>query len=436
MKGNQFCVYKKKIKWIVSVCFFLTGIGSIDAQNITIGPAMVSYYYNSGSGQTIYNRRTRLSGHLWFDCLLCPLKYSAKQIRFLLNNGSVLDHYLGDTAKPFTTWDSINSKHWKNVWSNWFEFEWNSSYHSLYPNAVMNHVYKYAAPYIEAIYKDSAIGALLGIVHLELRTTLETNPVPPIIYSIGIAYSTNNGNKWTYCGNIITPQAQKTDGSTSSIRYHIGGGAYIIKKDPIKGDSIFVYYSEYPTGLTTHYLSFAKAKLANVLNAAENSRVNLSDWSKYNSSGLYQDPISGVGSPILSDIDLDTHNKAVYCKSIKKYLMLMGQWFAGESGSSLRMYSSQDGITWSKFWKIDNAVPNPHPTQKSPVTIGSYASFCAAPSDPEAADDFHEVGKVFYINYPKSLDPAIGVSWGNLYYKKIIATPDSSQFQEVPRAAR
>jgi len=49
--------------------------------------------------------------------------------------------------------------------------------------------------------------------------------------------------------------------------------------------------------------------------------------------------------------------------------------------------------------------------------------FCAAPDDPDATDDFHEVGKVFYVNYPKSLDPATQYSWGNLYYKKSSLRP-------------
>jgi hypothetical protein len=564
MKRKRISVFKSEIKWIVSVWILVTGVGSINAQNMNIGPAVMSYPYSEliftgdsndwaakisqvnfrtsyhycgpdtsdtmfhyqpgyhftgysiqwGDGETtermgldtIYNNKeffhtylnpgtytikrliyfmdstftktttyfncmhpqlsitylpttqaahtytewtknvpsnpsqfvsntySRLNDNqtrLWFDCLLCPLKYSSTQIRFLFNNGTVLDQYLGDPTKPFTTWDSNNSKKWKDVWYNWYVFEWNPLiFPFLFPNTVMNPIYKYAAPYIEAIYKDSATGGLLGIVHLELRTTLETNPVPPILYSIGIAYSTNNGNNWTYCGNVITPQAQKPDGSTSAIYYHIGGGAYIIKKNPINGDSIYVYYTDYATRTPADAigrLCLASAKLSQVIDSAKHNTV--CTWVKYNKdSSQVQQGLTGLGSPILpiENFAFNSHNKAVYCKAIKKYLLVVGAWdnyLGADTGWALRMYSSNDGITWPKFWRIDNA----YYTQTSPIgDIGGYASFSALPNDPDAADDFHEVGRVFYINYPKSPIYTRSLSYGDLYYKKIIATPDIS----------
>ena len=100
-------------------------------------------------------------------------------------------------------------------------------------------------------------GDLLGITHSEVKYSLQERRFR---YSIGLGYSRDEGESWTYCGEIIRAADDRTN---------VGGGAYIILDD-----YLYVYYNDVDLTDTTkilyeNYLQcVARTKLDEDLNEA------------------------------------------------------------------------------------------------------------------------------------------------------------------------
>jgi hypothetical protein len=225
--------------------------------------------------------------------------------------------------------------------------------------------------WIYNIYKRDN-GDLLGFCHIEKYD--DTNVV--VGFAIGLVYSTNNGDYWTYCGEIIKPQQDTVN---------VGGVPYLVV-----GDYFYVYFNEWPLNKNSKNISVARANMNDVLNAA--AYKNVVSWKKYNSLAWSQDGLTGVGSNIIPDITTryDVHSDAAYNRALDKYMLTVQTHSLGQ----LLLYTSIDGVNWENKIIIDETDENDF--------IQAYSCF-ASLSD--ATDDCREVGSEFYIIYPRKDHP-------------------------------
>ena len=105
-----------------------------------------------------------------------------------------------------------------------------------------------------------------------MKNYINNPPVYPAIYRIGLCYSRNSGDSWTFCGDIIG--VNDTTHDTVDMAFNIGGAPYLI----IDG-FIYVYFNE-KSPVSKQYPSVARAELSSVVSAARAS--NVTKWLKYN----------------------------------------------------------------------------------------------------------------------------------------------------------
>jgi hypothetical protein len=214
-------------------------------------------------------------------------------------------------------------------------------------------------------------GDLLAITHSESNYSASDEA---FLYTIGIGYSTNNGQNWTYCGDIIKP-AKET--------LNIGGGAYVVDDE-----FIYVYYNDWvgDEGRKKKQICVARARLDDVINDAEESKVGI--WNKYRDGDWNINGLSGEeGTPVIPVLfgGEDCHSDATYCTELQKYLLTVQSQTAGK----LLLFSSNDGVNWNFDIEIDS-----DPTGQTFMPYSSFVDF-DGPSD-----DCSRVGESFYIYYP------------------------------------
>lgn len=221
---------------------------------------------------------------------------------------------------------------------------------------------------------DMGNGRLLGFCHIEkFNFDIPAGDPGYVKYAIGLIYSTNNGDYWTYCGEIIRPQQDTSN---------IGGVPYLVV-----GDYFYVYFNEQPFNLDRR-IGVARAKVNDVLNAAATGGVTL--WNKYSNGTWTQDGLIGVGSNIVPDkvtgYYYDVHSDAAYNRVLGKYMLTVQTHNIGQ----LLLYTSTDGIGWENKIIVDETDDNNF--------IQAY-SFFASLTD--TTDDCREVGNKFYIIFPR-----------------------------------
>jgi len=230
----------------------------------------------------------------------------------------------------------------------------------------------WAYPWIANCYKISE-NELLGFVHVEKMTCGPKFGCDH--YAIGLGYSSDNGDSWKYCGEIVKPQNDKGN---------IGGVPYIVK-----GKWFYVYYNELPQN-GPRRICAARSKVRDVVETARKGKCSL--WMKYNNGKWHEKGLSGVGGNIIPTMisqwphTYDVHSDAAYCRGLGKYLLTVQTHSLGK----LLLFTSKDGINWSKPITIDGTGKD---------TYWHAYSFFAALDD--ATDDCREVGSDFYIYYPR-----------------------------------
>ncbi|MDB5051058.1 MAG: hypothetical protein JWO30_4129 [Fibrobacteres bacterium] len=250
--------------------------------------------------------------------------------------------------------------------------------------------YKCVNFYLKNVY-DLGGGKLLGFLHLEYMAWNRnsngtyTPGYDPTLggadhYSIGLAYSTNSGDSWTFCGDIIRTQDKTVNLGSANI----GGAAYIVV-----GSNIYVYFNEKSTSSTSPYPSVAMAKISDVATEAVNHTVT--PWKKYNAAtkAFDQDAITGVGSQIIAGVALDMHTDAAYCAALKQYLIVVSE----NVTQSLYLYRSRNGIDWAKSRFLAQSYVGSDGYVHQPC----YPYFASLNSD--ANSDNSTVGKAFSIFY-------------------------------------
>jgi hypothetical protein len=198
---------------------------------------------------------------------------------------------------------------------------WKKTQNQLFSN---NESYGFRGIWIQSIYKDPSTGNLVAFTHNEREVTSKTD----VYFSIGIAYSSDGGNNWNFCGEIVKNAIGDNPGEGDNI----GGTPFIIV-----GNYFYIYFKEHPNA-TSEYFSVARALVTDVYAAATNG--NVTAWNKYNSGAWNQNGLTGTGSA-LALTATSRHTDTVRSTALNKYLMA-----ASESGA-LKLYSSIDGLTWT-----------------------------------------------------------------------------------------
>lgn len=254
--------------------------------------------------------------------------------------------------------------------------------------------------YIPNVYQCPG-GGLVGFVHIESSKGNPTeNPAPPpgnnwfygdrgansVRYSIGIAYSGDNGEHWSYCGDVICSGNQDGNCGTNNI----GGIPYVVHND-----SLYVYFNEFDAG-NNRRIGVARAKAGDVIAAAQAGNVTL--WEKYTDPGWSTDALASgnYGAdivPHISGISLyDTHADAAYCSPLSTFLLL-----AQTSGNGkLLLYSSYDGLHWNSnpAYLDDNYDCSGTPVVCTEQPHAFFVSF-----NLDGSNDCTIVGKEFYVYY-------------------------------------
>lgn len=203
-------------------------------------------------------------------------------------------------------------------------------------------------------------GHLLGITHSEVRY-----PGKPQQFALGIGYSRDRGQSWTYCGEIVK--------AANPFR-NVGGGAY-----HIVGDFLQVYYND------TDGQCVARARLGDVMRDAKNLRVGT--WHKH-SEGKWDVPglVATSGTPIFPRKGgEDVHSDAAYCTALEKYLITVQTHAVGK----LLLFSSRDGVTWQLETVVDS---------NDDGLIQAYSTFVDFDGPTR---DCHKVDGDFYIYFPR-----------------------------------
>ena len=170
----------------------------------------------------------------------------------------IMDASLATLRQDDKTWFFYHSVDWGNshekycgTASNPFQSKvWHKTRDELYDLNGWYADVHHAGLWLNNIYRMDD-GNLLGVVHIELH-----HQAPQVNhgedYAIGVVYSTDGGDRWTYCGEIVRPKNSKGN---------IGGTPLLVV-----GDHFHVYFNEH--GPDGRRLAVARAKIADVLAAA------------------------------------------------------------------------------------------------------------------------------------------------------------------------
>jgi hypothetical protein len=273
------------------------------------------------------------------DGSFATVKRDASTMYFFHTEYDVTYKYVGPLSNPLQT----------KVWSKSYGTLWNMNGFS-------------GVPWLYNIYKIDSTH-WIGFIHKEIDSTY---------FSIGIGYTSNSGDHWVYCGDIIQPQL---------ITGNIGGVPYVVV-----GDHFYVYFNEWTSGGSKR-ISVARALISDVVTAAQSNTVTT--WYKYNSGSWNQNGLTGLGTNIVSGMtgNYDTHADAAYCSTLGKYILLLQTHGNGQ----LLLYTSSDGVSWGDRTVVDETDANNY--------IQAYSTIASLNSG--ANDDCSIVGSDFYVIFPR-----------------------------------
>ena len=342
---------------ITVICLFGIFASAALSKTIKIGEAEVLY--------------TEDELPIWYDCSLSTIQKDADTMYFFHSFGCRFEPeekrrsrhswHSGPARDPFKVHEMSKTE----------EAFWD--YNGFYKDTDQEGIW------ILAMYKREN-GDLLGITHSEIDFATKKLEFH---FSIGLAYSTDEGRSWEYCGEIIRPADDRTN---------IGGGAYVIA-----GEYLYVYFND--TDMPDDAGAFnseaaerqgrrqcvARARLDEVLEKAAKHEVG--QWFKYK-DGKWDVPglSKAAGEDLIPNVygAEDLHSDAAYCTELGKYLLTVQT----HGAHKLVLFSSADGIKWEQEAIVDETEEN---------VMQPYSSF--VDYDGPAAD-CHEVDGSFYIYYP------------------------------------
>jgi hypothetical protein len=254
-------------------------------------------------------------------------------------------------------------------------------------------------------------GKLLGVVHIELH------PGKPSVnhgekYALGLVYSSDGGDRWMFCGEIVRPQ---------NAHGNVGGAPWLVV-----GDYFYVYFNDH--GPAGRRAAVARAPIADVLDAAR--RGSVTPWRKFGGGAWEQDGLTGYGAAVLPQPDfgaghpVDLHADAAWNRTLRKYMVT--SWCGGGGVGRLYLHLSDDAIHFEPPILVDE-----EPGQWMP-----YSTFLADERDHETVD-MSSVGGVFFllINHKSAANYSIDSLWRRKITVKPKPRADRDRPLENPQAA-
>jgi hypothetical protein len=363
--------------------------------------------------------------HFIIDAPLSTIRNSNGGMDFFISNWQGIDKCLGTPLAPFQKryWGEPREKLWTN--SSVFVKDRDPNVGGDSGTGYWRDI-----PWISNMYMVTDSGSaglqkgdLLGFVHVECSQIPQSMSrfYGKTLYKIGMAYSAakDSAKKWLYCSDILFIKDIFGGEIADCKKYPWGNGMtcpgfllHNIEGIPyvVKNDSFYVYFMDWDTAETgwnkrgwAGRICAAKARVKDVLDEVSLRKKALpvscpppfSDlWRKYDGSAwtIRGNSRAKAGKPVINPFhgnpQFDIHGDAAYCRPLKKYLMTGDMPGDGK----LLLYSSTDGLHWDDLPPIeldnDTAWRMPHS--------------CFATCDSDAAIDCHEVGRQFYIIWPRT----------------------------------
>ena len=416
------------------------------SQTIKLGPAELIYSDAALNGKTIMpgvrpgdsvRTITVDNGdppHFIIDAPLSTIR-NGTAMDFLVSNWQGIDKCLGTPLDPFQKryWGLPREKLWMN--SSVFLKD-----RDTVSGGGGGAEYWRDVPWISNVYRvqDDGVpgigkGDLLGFAHVECSKVPKNGAgfYRKTLYKIGLAFcrAKDGAAKWVYCSDILFTKDRYGEEISDCKKYpwgngmtcpgfllhNIGGAPYIVKND-----SFYVYFMDWDTADTKwnarHWPARICVARARVKDALEEISKRIaappvacpppfSDlWRKFDGSAwsIMGNSAKSAGrevfAPYHGDPGLDIHGDAAYCGPLKKYLITVDMPGAGK----LLLYSSKDGLHW------DGA-----PLELDDDTAWRMPHSCFATLASDASIDCHEVGKQFYVIWPrtKNADPTVQELW-------------------------
>jgi hypothetical protein len=263
------------------------------------------------------------------------------------------------------------------------------------------------------VYQTDVTGAnLLAFIHEEqVGNSGGTSSNREGLTRIGLAWSSDFGNNWTYLGRIISPYGDPQP-------FNIEGAPYIVKDG-----YFYVYFTDSLTGAPDAMgIGIARASVADVIAAAQAGSLGNSLWHKYYNGSFNQPALGGQSSPIAPwGI---THTQAVHSSYTGKYyLALSSMAWKDANGNpvdtTVKLYESTDAINWSPSFVV---ADEPGASQRP---NGGY-QYCTL-TDPNGGLN-GEVGQYIYVYCEK--DPLADQSNFALYRWEVNLGPSIDSYRQ------
>jgi len=238
--------------------------------------------------------------------------------------------------------------------------------------------------WIMSMYKI-AENELLAFVHTESCYDM-TKPCAEgeKLFTVGLGYSKDNGENWTFLGDILRPYKYDRPVKTPNV----GGVGYVIV-----GDEFQIFFQDYNEE-GTRRAGTARANMKQVIDAARQGKSF--EWKKLRNGHFNEPGLTGLSDDMLSNhnFDINMHCKATYAPSIGKYLLLT--WSSSNGKPELYLFASSDALNWELAETITD-----HNTNLKII----YPFFGSLYSD-----DVHEVGNEFNIYWARDHKELWGAS--------------------------
>jgi len=254
------------------------------------------------------------------------------------------------------------------------------------------------------VYQDpSDANTIMSFVHLERHYTYQS--VQYFYASIGVAITRNGGSTWTWCGEIIQPNAAYS--ATRALSLDAGAGKYIIQN--VGGTDYFYVYTIDHASANPGWgaVSVARAPVADVLAAAKNNTVT--SWYKYYNGAWTQPGMNGNFTNIFHP-NISANFMAVsYNSYLNKYLFVF-------------TYAYSYGTNYTDMALRISDSPTDFYNNTTEVIIDTSTEYTQYPtiiglgnSDPET-----ETQKNFYVYYTQWANDTHWSSDTNLCRKMVI----------------
>ena len=194
------------------------------------------------------------------------------------------------------------------------------------------------------VYYDSATGILIHLYHGEHWLT---SSYFPFYGAMGIAYSRNLGQTWDKLGEVISPQTART----STCQVDPGAGTLVPRPDGY----FYAYYVDRATGCSTFEMAVARAKISDVIAAAQAGKPLTSGagnlFKKYYNGSFSQPGVSdlansaaggGAYTPLFISQGNAAFPSVAWDSTFNQFVMAYAIAWSG-----IYVRYSSDGINWS-----------------------------------------------------------------------------------------